>query len=136
MMDDQAFMALALEEAKQSEAKGEVPVGAVLVLNNEVIAKAHNQPITLNDPSAHAEILVLREAGEKLQNYRLLDTTLYVTLEPCPMCFSALVQARVKRVVFAAKTAGVQNHHFEITQGILAEECSVLLQKFFQDKRK
>ena len=135
MMDDQAFMSLALEEAKKSEAKGEVPIGAVLVLNNEVIARAHNQPITLNDASAHAEILALREAGEKLKNYRLLDTTLYVTLEPCPMCFSALVQARVKRVVFAAKTTGVQNHHFEMTEGVLAEECSALLQKFFQARR-
>ena len=135
MLSDEGFMQVALQEAQRAAEKEEVPVGAVLVLNNEIIAQAHNQTITLQDPSAHAEILVLREAGRMLHNHRLLDTTLYVTLEPCAMCLSALVQARVKRVVFGAKTLAPVNHHFELEGGVLADECSMLLQSFFKARR-
>ena len=134
-MTDEDFMQEALLEAKKAEEKAEIPVGAVLVLDGKIIARAHNQTITLNDPSAHAEILVLREAGQILQNYRLTDTTLYVTLEPCPMCYSALVQARVKEVVYGAKTLGVQNHYFELKGGVLETECAAQLQGFFKERR-
>ena len=134
-MTDEDFMQEALLEAKKAEEKAEIPVGAVLVLDGKIIARAHNQTITRNDPSAHAEILVLREAGQILQNYRLTDTTLYVTLEPCPMCYSALVQARVKEVVYGAKTFGVQNHYFELKGGILETECAAQLQGFFKERR-
>ncbi len=134
-MTDHDFMQEALLEAKKAEAKGEVPIGAVLVLDGKIIARGHNQPITLKDPSAHAEILAIRAAGQILQNYRLLDTTLYVTLEPCPMCFSALIQARVQRIVFGARTFGEVNHRFMIEGGILEQECADLLQSFFKGKR-
>lgn len=139
----------ALLEAQKAEAKGEVPVGAVLVLNNEIIARSCNETILRHDPSGHAEMLVLRQAGEMLQNYRVLDATLYVTLEPCLMCFSALVHARVKRVVFGAfdpktgvcgsrfnaKTLNFFNHQFEIEGGVLQEECASILQQFFKARR-
>ncbi|MCX7123981.1 MAG: tRNA adenosine(34) deaminase TadA [Gammaproteobacteria bacterium] len=142
-------MQQALIEAKAAYDCGEVPVGAVLVYEGEIIARGRNRMIELNDPSAHAEILTLREAGSALSNYRLLDTTLYVTLEPCLMCFGALVHARIGRLVFAATDpkTGVcgsaceardfpfLNHQFEIESGIMAEESSQLLKQFFKEKR-
>jgi tRNA(adenine34) deaminase len=148
-MNDEHWMNHALELAKKAEAAGEVPVGAVVVLNDELIAEGWNQPISAADPTAHAEIIALRAAGRKLDNYRLLDTELYVTLEPCPMCVGAMLHARVKRVVFAAsdpKTGALggaydllnsvkHNHAFEVTGGVLAEQSRDLLQAFFRNRR-
>src|SRR5512137_2499441 len=99
---DEKFMTLALEQASLALQKGEVPVGAVITLGGKILAMSHNSSISMNDPSAHAEIISIREAARKLDNYRLIDTTLYVTLEPCIMCAGAIVQARIKRVVFGA----------------------------------
>ncbi len=147
---DSYFMTLALEEARKAFEENEVPVGAVLVSSaGKLLARDHNRPLSLCDPTAHAEILVLRQAAQKVQNYRLLDTTLYVTLEPCPMCAGALVYARVKRLVFAApdpRTGACGsvynlvndprlNHRLEVTSGLLAEEARELLQKFFKLRR-
>ena len=101
-MNDEDWMRHALELAHKAEAAGEVPVGAVIILNGELIAEGWNQPISSSDPTAHAEIMALRTAGQKLENYRLLDAELYVTLEPCPMCVGAMLHARVKRVIYAA----------------------------------
>ena len=143
------MMCYALMEAEKAYQSGEVPVGAVLVQGDKVIASGRNQMIELNDPTAHAEITTLRAAGLALQNYRLLDTTLYVTLEPCLMCFSALIHARIGRLVFAASDpkTGVCgsvfhaqnldffNHRFEIESGIMAKEASALLKQFFREKR-
>ena len=144
-------MAEALLLARQAAEKDEVPVGAVLINEeNKLIASGHNQPISASDPTAHAEIVVLREAARKLNNYRLPNTTLYVTLEPCTMCVGALVQARVKRVVYGAvepKTGAVEsahqlfdkgdfNHKPEIEGGVLADQCSSLLSDFFSHKRE
>lgn len=147
--DDEKFMRRALELAEEGAAKGEVPVGAVLVKDGEVIAEAFNQPITTNDPTAHAEILVLREAGKTLGNYRLTDTTLYVTLEPCTMCAGSLVWSRVSRLVYGAKeprtgAAGSiydiprderLNHRLEVVGSVLADEAAAMLQEFFRSKR-
>ncbi len=146
---DAHFMSRALELARAAEAAGEVPVGALIVKDGEVIAEGWNRPISTNDPTAHAEIVAMRAAAERLGSYRLLDTTLYVTLEPCPMCAGAMVHARIKRLVFAATdpragAAGsvfniVQhpslNHRLEITGGVMAEECSDHLRKFFIARR-
>ena len=146
---DLTFMQKALELAEQAASKGEVPVGAVLVKEGEIIAEAYNQPIALNDPSAHAEILVMREAAQKLKNYRLINTTLYVTLEPCAMCAAAMVHARIERLVYGAddpKTGAVKsvfsitnheqlNHKIESTSGVLADESAALLRRFFQARR-
>lgn len=143
-------MQQALLQARQAEINNEVPVGAVLVFADEIIASAHNETVIRHDPSAHAEMLVLRAAGQRLQNYRLLDTTLYVTLEPCLMCFSAMVHARIGRLVFGAfdpktgvcgsrfqaKNLDFFNHQFAVEGGVLAEPCSLLLQNFFQQRRK
>ncbi len=147
---DEHFMRLALEQAHKAQAIDEVPVGAVVVCQGEVIAKAHNQTISLNDPSAHAEILALRQAGEKLQNYRLVDCDLYVTLEPCGMCAGSLVHARVKHLIYGAsdlKTGAVdsvdqvlakshQNHQVNVRSGILSAECGQILSDFFSMKRR
>ncbi len=148
---DEQFMRRALLQAKAAEAIDEVPVGAVLVsADGEILAECHNQTITLSDPCAHAEILVLREAGQKLGNYRLLNTTLYVTLEPCAMCAMAVVHARVKRLVFAAsdpKTGACgsvfdlladprHNHRVEVQGGLLQQEASAGLSAFFKAKRQ
>ena len=146
--DDIYFMRLALEQAEDAERADEVPIGAVLVLHGQVMGKGHNSPITRHDPSAHAEIQALRSAGDYLKNYRLADATLYVTLEPCLMCFGALVQARVARVVFGAPDpkVGVSrllptladaklNHNFALEGGLLEEECRAQLQSFFQARR-
>ena len=143
-------MRLALEQAQQAEAIGEVPVGPVLVAaNNELIAVGHNHPISASDPTAHAEVAVLRAAAQKLNNYRLVDTTLYVTLEPCVMCIGAMVHARVKRLVYGAtepKAGAVEsagrlletipfNHRIEVTAGILSAECASILSQFFARRR-
>ena len=148
-MTDDDYMSLALEQAALAEAAGEVPVGAVLVKDGQVIAAQGNAPIGLNDPSAHAEILVIRAAGQALQNYRLNDTTLYVTLEPCPMCAGALVNARIGRLVYGAHDfkAGAcgtiydlvrsseLNHRIEVRAGVREAECKLLLQDFFRSRR-
>ncbi len=142
-------MQRALELARQAEAAGEVPVGAVIVKDSVVVAEGWNHPIDAHDPTAHAEIVALRAAGQALGTYRLTGTTLYVTLEPCAMCASAMVHARVQRLVYAttdprAGAAGsvfniVQhaalNHRVEVTGGVLAEECGALLRNFFLARR-
>ncbi len=143
-------MQQALEQAQAAAAKDEVPVGAVMVDDSgELIAVGHNQPISASDPSAHAEIVVLRAAAQKLGNYRLPGTTLYVTLEPCVMCVGALVHARVGRLVYGAtepKTGAIEsaqrlfetgefNHKPEITAGVLADECGAMMSRFFENKR-
>jgi len=147
--DDSHFMQLALAEARQAEAEGEVPVGAVVVREGELIAAAHNRPIGLKDPTAHAEVLALRAAAEKLGNYRLTGCDLYVTLEPCAMCVGALMHARLRRLVYGAadpKAGAVVsclrllesphwNHRVEVTSGILAEESAALLRQFFSSRR-
>lgn len=143
------FMQLALAQARTAAESGEVPVGAVLVKSGRVIASAANAPIAQHDPTAHAEILVLRRGGEALADYRLLDTTLYVTLEPCIMCASAIIHARVQRVVFGAwdPKAGAAgsladifatpqlNHRVDVFGGVLLEECANLLSDFFRARR-
>jgi tRNA(adenine34) deaminase len=142
-------MLRALELARHAETLGEVPVGAVVVRNGEIIGEGWNQPISANDPSAHAEIMALRAAGQRLRNYRLTDSTLYVTLEPCAMCAGAIVHARVARVVFGAPdpkagaggsvfnllTNDRLNHRAEVTGGVLAEACGALLRRFFEARR-
>jgi len=146
---DRQFMAEALGLAEQAARFGEVPVGAVLVKDGETVAAAANAPIRLSDPTAHAEILALRAAGVTLENYRLPGTTLYVSLEPCPMCAAAIVHARVERLVFGAadpKTGAagsvmnlVQdarlNHRLTVVGGVLAEQAGALLQRFFRERR-
>ena len=146
---DLHYMARALELARAAEAAGEVPVGAVIVKDGAIIGEGWNRPISTNDPTAHAEIIALREAARSLQSYRLLNTTLYVTLEPCAMCAGAMVHARVKRLVFAATDpkAGAAgsilniahhsalNHRLDITGGVLADECSAQLRQFFVARR-
>lgn len=151
---DERFMRLALAEAAKAALKGEVPVGAVLVSadGSTVLAATHNQPIGSHDPTAHAEILALRQGAMALANYRLDGCTLYITLEPCTMCIGALVHARVAHVVYAtdepkagslhsarqlmeANTAGYYNHRFSWQRGVLADEARVLLQAFFKTRR-
>ncbi|MDA8942224.1 tRNA adenosine(34) deaminase TadA [bacterium] len=150
MNSDEKWMSLALEQAKRAEEKGEVPIGAVIVQDNKVIAKAHNCPISKNDPTAHAEILALRMAGKKIQNYRLPETSLYVTLEPCLMCIGAINHARINRVIFGApdsknKVLGSSENLIlkpflsdscSFDGGILEEECKEILQSFFKLRRK
>ena len=147
--DDHTFMKRALDLARQAEAAGEVPVGAVIVKDGVIVAEGWNHPIGAHDPTAHAEIVALRAAGAALGTYRLTGTTLYVTLEPCAMCASAMVHARVQRLVYAATdpragAAGsvfniVQhpslNHRIECTGGVLADECGALLRSFFVARR-
>ena len=148
MIDDEFFMGKALAEAEKSLEKKEVPVGAVLVSGNKILGRGHNEPILRNDPTAHAEITAIRKACLKKKNYRLPDCELFVTLEPCAMCLSALVHARVKRLVFGAydpKAGAVEsmmkfpfektNHRIEIRGGVLADECGKILKDFFQKKR-
>ena len=144
------FMSLALSEAQRGLDEGEVPVGAVLVENGRMAACAHNRPIHLNDPTAHAEVLALRRAAKKLGNYRLNDCTLYVTIEPCAMCAGAIVQARLRRVVFGASDpkggAGGSalkvlnhprlNHKVAVVRGVMAEDCAMILRDFFRSRRK
>jgi tRNA(adenine34) deaminase len=146
---DAAFMRAALEHAQAAARGGEVPVGAVLVRDEQIIAGAGNKPIASHDPTAHAEIRVLRAAGEALASYRLTDTTLYVTLEPCVMCASAIVHARVRRLVFGAwdpRAGGAGsianvfafpglNHCVDVFGGVLMDECAAVLQQFFAQRR-
>ena len=150
MTSDEQRMALALQQAEKAETLGEVPVGAILVKDDIMVAKAHNQPISKHDASAHAEIELLRLAGRVMQNYRLTGTTLYVTLEPCAMCLGAMMHARVSRLVFAAydPKTGVCgsrvdlsnedcfNHEIQINGGVLESEAKQLLQDFFKSRRK
>jgi len=149
MPDDLQYMQLALAEARASAEAGEVPIGAVLVHNDAVVARSGNRTIRDTDPTAHAEIVVLREAAHLLGNYRLADTTLYVTLEPCAMCAGAIIQARVPRLVYAADdpkggafrscfqvlSSAQLNHQVEVTAGFLAEDSAALLQSFFVSRR-
>jgi len=149
MKNDQHWMARALELAKQAQQQGEVPVGAVIVRDDEIIGEGWNQPISNHDPTAHAEIQALRAASNHVKNYRLPGTTLYVSLEPCIMCAGAIVHARIERVVYAAKepkTGAVGscfdifntqqlNHHVHCEHGVLANESSTLLRDFFQSRR-
>jgi tRNA(adenine34) deaminase len=146
---DAIFMQAALDEGRQAAKAGEIPVGAVVVAGNEIIAAGQNRSIRDNDASGHAEIVALRAAGEVKSNYRLSGATLYVTLEPCAMCIGAMVQARISRLVFGAydPKAGAAgsaidltdspafNHRFEVQGGVLADECGELLQAFFKQKR-
>ena len=148
-MSDDAFMRLALDEARRALSHGDVPVGAVLVSDGEVIAAAGNEKELRRDPTAHAEILCLRAGADRLETWRLTDTTLYVTLEPCPMCAGALVSARVTRLVYAAQDplAGAAyslynivqdprlNHSVKLVAGVLEEESSEMLRSFFRAKR-
>ncbi len=148
--NDAIYMQMAIEQAKRAHIADEVPVGAVIVKSGEVLATGFNQVICHHDPSSHAEIEAIRLAGQSLSNYRLIDTTLYVTLEPCSMCVGAMIHARIKRVVFGAydqKTGAItsalrlldspiHNHRIEWSGGILEEECVHLLQAFFKEKRK
>jgi len=143
-------MATAIDQARVGLAAGEVPIGAVVVVNDEIIARAFNQPISAVDPTAHAEVLVLREAAKAIGNYRLLDATVYVTLEPCLMCVGALIHARVREVVYGAaepKTGALVstarlleipqlNHRFTVTGGVLETEARDLIQQFFREKRR
>lgn len=149
-MSDIEFMQYALALAEEAALNDEVPVGAIVVKNGEIIGKGRNSPITLNDPSAHAEILALRDAANNIGNYRLVDCTLYVTLEPCAMCSGAIQHARIARLVYGAndyKTGACGsvinlmsepklNHHAQLEGGILATECGAILTKFFAEKRK
>jgi tRNA(adenine34) deaminase len=148
--NDAHWMNCALELAQHSKALGEVPVGAVLVLAGKIIGKGWNQPISQSDPTAHAELVALRDAATTLQNYRLVDATLYVTIEPCTMCAGALVHARIARLVFGAREpkAGAivssarvlenpgLNHRIEVTEGTCEAACSDLLSDFFKQKRQ
>ncbi len=149
-MKDAHWMEKALELARKAEAAGEVPVGAVIVKNGELIAEGWNQPILSHDATSHAEIMAMREAGIKLNNYRLVDTTMYVTLEPCSMCVGAMIHARVAKVIYGASeprtgalggafnllAVNQHNHIFEVESGVLAEASKTLLQNFFQSRRK
>lgn len=142
-------MRAALDEARCAAAAGEVPVGAVIVVDGDIVGRGHNGSIVLSDPAAHAEVLALREAGRKLGNYRLTGAMLYTTVEPCPMCCGAALHARVARVVYGARDprAGAVdslyrllddrrfNHRIDVTSGVLAEESAALLREFFERKR-
>lgn len=148
-MSDDQFMREALALAQQAEALGEVPVGAVVVKNDVIIGRGYNQPIAAHDPTAHAEVVAMRDAAAKIGNYRLVGCELYVTLEPCVMCAGAIMHARVERVVYGAadpKTGACGsvvdlfsnaklNHHAAVVPGVLADECSAKLRKFFNQRR-
>lgn len=146
---DAKFMQHAYQLAQQAESYNEIPVGAVIVADGKVIGEGFNQSIMLNDPSAHAEMIAIRQAGQTLQNYRMLDCTLYVTLEPCPMCAGLMIHGRIKRLVYATKDAKTGaagslldlvnhqglNHQVDVCEGIMADECSALLSAFFKRRR-
>ncbi|MCW8830941.1 MAG: tRNA adenosine(34) deaminase TadA [Gammaproteobacteria bacterium] len=149
-MNNEHWMRHALELAKKAESLGEVPVGAVIVKDDKLIAEGWNQPIFSHDATAHAEIMALRAAGEALNNYRIVDADIFVTLEPCSMCVGALIHARINRVVFAASEprtgalggafnlleSNEHNHIFKVESGVLAEESRELIQAFFKSRRK
>jgi len=146
---DEIYMRYALDLAREAENAGEVPVGAVVVMDKRVVAGGRNSPVSRNDPTAHAEILALREASAVVENYRLEGATLYATLEPCVMCAGALVAARISRLVFGARDlrfggvrskfrladSDVLNHRVEIVEGVLASECTTLMRNFFNSRR-
>jgi tRNA(adenine34) deaminase len=147
--EDQQFMKLAIEQARIAEENGDVPIGAIIVHKNQIIGKAYNQREQLKDPTAHAEIIALTQAAAALENWHLNGCTMYVTLEPCPMCAGALVLSRMNRLVYGCddpKTGAVKslynivtderlNHRLEVTSGVLADECAKQLQDFFQHRR-
>lgn len=146
---DERFLREALALARQAKSESEVPVGAVVVVNGEIVGRGWNSPISSNDPTAHAEIAAIRDATRKIGNYRLSGASLYATLEPCPMCAGAMVHARIGRLVFGARDlrfGGVRskfriadsdllNHRVEIVEGVLAVECTALLREFFDRRR-
>jgi len=147
---DELWMEEALREALRALALGEVPVGAIVLYDGRIVGRGCNRPLTANDPTAHAEILALREAGQNLSNYRLLDCDLYVTVEPCAMCAGAITHARIRRLIYGAedpKAGAVHsmfqvlnhlklNHKVEVTSGVLAARCMDLVQTFFREKRR
>lgn len=149
-MTDSEYMQMALQLAEQAALAGEVPVGAIVVKAGEIIGRGHNAPISRHDPTAHAEIQAMREAARTLGNYRLVDCTLYVTLEPCAMCSGAMQHARIARLVYGAsdpKTGACGsvidlmaeprlNHHAEVSKGVLAGECGAILSQFFSARRR
>ncbi len=148
-LNDEFWMNFALAEAQQAVKTDEVPIGAVIVLHGEIIGRGHNQPISSCDPTAHAEIIALREAAKRIENYRLTDATMYVTIEPCAMCAGALVNARIKRLVYGAAeprqgavhsvfqicTNSSLNHQVEVTAGVKEDDCKALMQAFFKTRR-
>lgn len=150
MLDDNYYMGLALAEAQKAFAIGEIPIGAVLVVDGQVIAVAHNMRECWHDATAHAEMIVIREACEKLKRWRLTGATVYVTIEPCPMCAGALVMSRVDRLVYGSpdvKAGGVEsifniaqndalNHRMAVTAGVRADECAALMRDFFRQRRQ
>jgi len=149
LKDDAFFMSKALVEARKAADRGEVPVGAVVVHDGKMVGRGHNRPISKKDPTAHAEVIALRSAARKLGNYRLTDCDLYVTLEPCAMCVGAVVQARIRRLVYGTsdpKSGAVRsvmrfpfrklNHRPTISSGIMADECADVLRAFFREKRR
>ena len=147
--EDLQFMAMAIAEARRAEADGEVPVGAILVRDGAVIGLGHNCPIAMHDPSAHAEIVALRAAGLASRSYRLIESTLYVTLEPCVMCVGAMLHARIARLVYGARDDkagalgsvydigrdGRLNHRIEVLAGVMEAECAAMMRAFFQSRR-
>lgn len=149
MTQDEKWMQIAILEARKADNESEIPVGAIMIKDGNIIARAHNQPILKNDATAHAEIQVIRAAGKELKNYRLNDCSLFVTLEPCAMCFGASVHARIKRIVYGARDpktgvcsssenlidAKFFTHKIKVDGGILERECSQLLKKFFKLRR-
>lgn len=149
-MDDNYYMGIALDEAKEAYRLGEVPIGACLVMNGEVVARAHNMRETWHDATAHAEVIVIQEVCRSLKRWRLTGATLYVTIEPCPMCAGALVNSRVDRLVYGSadyKAGAVEsifnivqhsalNHRMEVTAGVRADECAGLMKSFFKARRK
>ncbi len=148
--DDEIWMHQALQQALKAQNAGEVPVGAVLVLDNQIIGRGWNSSILHHDPTAHAEIMALRQGGQTLKNYRLLNTRLYVTLEPCVMCAGAMIHSRIHRLIYGAddvKTGAAgslldvlrhpgMNHQIQVTAGVLANDCAVLLRDFFKQRRE
>jgi tRNA(adenine34) deaminase len=146
---DNQFMAAALAEARRAEAEGEVPIGAVAVAGGQVVGSGHNQPIGLADPTAHAEILTIRSAASRLKAYRLVEVSIYVTLEPCVMCVGAMVNARIARVIYGARDEkagalgsaydigrdGRLNHRFEVVAGVMESECAEIMSEFFRARR-
>lgn len=149
-MEDNYYMELALAEARKAYDLGEIPIGAVLVVDGTVIASAHNMRETWHDATAHAEMIVIREACRQLERWRLTGATLYVTIEPCPMCAGALVMSRIDRLVYGSsdyKAGGVEsvfnivqnkalNHSMEVTAGVMADECAGIMREFFRMRRK
>lgn len=147
--DDQTFMSAAVAEARRAEAEGEVPVGAVVVVEGLIVGRAHNRPIGLADPTAHAELLALRAAAAKLKTYRLIAASIYVTLEPCVMCVGAILNARIARVMYGARDEkagalgsvydigrdGRLNHRIEVIGGVREAECAELMRAFFRSRR-